>query len=213
MNPTAKDDAWNKYRKQFSSEEKWIDNRDAMLEDFARIIAAHDAVAIGTVIDANCYRRIQAGPDAFDTADSNVFAFHNIIMRGLEKISTVDTNSTLSVIVDDDPEYAWQYYKLLDGLRQNPDKRFAKVPERVHAICFGNDVSYPGLQAADMLSWLARDFMVRKKTDPSAEISTLLAYLTHAGMHQPSIMDEKQLLQLAQNVTEAKKMAEQDELA
>ncbi len=108
MSPDLREDDW-KVKKEVWGE-LWESKRDQMLEEFAWIIHRSSLVCVGTVLDASSYRRIQKEEDCLlYWSDSNVFAFHYIIMTGLEKIETVDKCSPVSIVVDDDPDNAFGY--------------------------------------------------------------------------------------------------------
>ena len=51
----------------------------------------------------------------------------------------------ISLVIDDDPEFAMQCYEWLNILKDT----FPKVKERVAGICFVNDRVYAGVQAAE----------------------------------------------------------------
>jgi len=104
-------------------------------------------------------------------------------MRGIEKTEIVDKCSPLSIVVDDDPEFAMGCYDYVNQLK----REFPKVRERVHSVCFVNDESYSGVQAADMLAWEARRLMVERKKDPKTPMSELYQALTLYGTHQPHL--------------------------
>jgi hypothetical protein len=54
------------------------------------------------------------------------------------------------VVIDDDQQSSENYYNILGSVR----KQFPKeVNDRIAELGFGNDVAYPGLQAADMIAY------------------------------------------------------------
>ncbi len=82
-------------------------------------------------------------------------------------------------------------YEQLNGLK----KTFPKVRERVHAISFVNDESYPGIQLANMISYESRRLMVERISKPDTEPSKLYEDLTLFGTHHPhfytpAVLDE-----------------------
>ncbi len=112
-NPDSKDDKWKEIKDKWR--DTWESRRDRMLDEFATIIQRASIACVGAVIDANAYGRIRTEQGCtLPQKDSNVFAFHHTIMRGLEKIETVDKFSPVSIVVDDDQENAFGYYELLE---------------------------------------------------------------------------------------------------
>jgi len=158
------------------------------------------------IVDAVTYQTLRSASSPITEQDPNVFAFHQVIMDGLAKIKRVQPLGTLSIIVDDDPEYAWGYYDLAKGLRNHPSKEvFSCVPERLHGLCFGDDKAYPGLQAADMLAWTSRRYVIDKKHDEDHLPSELLRLLTFGGLHQPVVYKENVLREVSEGTIAALK--------
>jgi hypothetical protein len=196
MSDSPRDARWKK--KQAEWGDLWEDKRDRMLAELALTIARVGLLCVGTVVDADAYREIQKRPQhILHYEDSNVLAFHNIIMRGIENAEVVDPEPSISIIVDDDADTAIEYYSLLKTLRTHPAEEFTKVRKRIQGICFCRDQGYPGLQAADMIAWEARQFMASRKIDPTIEPSALYANLTHYGMYQPKLYTSDVLHQVA----------------
>jgi len=91
-------------------------------------------------------------------------------------------------VIYDDQQSAENYYNLLGGMR----KEFPEaVSKRISELGFGNDVAYPGLQAADMIAYESRALMIeRKRTgNPKAPSSMIYALMTREGLHQPTLYD------------------------
>ncbi len=199
-----KPDGWDTVRSRWGN--RWEDIRNEMLLEFASIISSLAVVAIGAIVDAVAYRTLRSESSPITEQDPNVFAFHQVIMDGLAKIKRVQPLGTLSIIVDDDPEYAWGYYDLAKGLRNHPSKEvFSCVRERLHGLCFGDDKAYPGLQAADMLAWASRRYMIDKKQDEDHLPSELLRMLTFGGLHQPVVYKEDVLREVSEGTIAALK--------
>ncbi len=210
VSPDHKNDEWKTIQDKWG--ENWVPMRDDMLADFAKIVAGAGLVAIGAVVDANRYRQIKAQSNGLSFPDSNVFALHRVVMRGIERVSIVDPNATISIIVDDDPEYAWHYYLQLKELKSHPNiSAFGHVKNRIHGISFVNDSSYPGIQAADMLAWVVRNYMVEKKQNAGVEASALFLLLTQQGTNQPGVYDAETLQKLADNTIEAMRVGNENE--
>jgi hypothetical protein len=131
-------------------------------------------------------------------------------MRGLEKVSVVDQFCPISIIIDDDQEHAFDYYKHLNNLKTHPDEQFKMVKDRISSISFCRDDIYPGIQAADMIAWVARRYKV-EGTEIDFDTMPLSLYpnLTHGGRHQVKMYTEELLYEVARNTSAAKKRGEQ----
>lgn len=204
MNPELKDDEWRATSRKWGDD--WEPKRAAMLNDFGNIVASLGCVCVGAVVDAAQFRKIQAIDGVFDAKDSNVFAFQNLITRAIEKVSSVDGgDGPITLVIDDDPENALDYYGLLDRLKNIQNPAFDEVRRRIKAICFGDDTTFPGLQAADIISWVARDYMVASMTKGEHEPQHLYYQLTHFSEHQPKLYGADGLDRLAQNIRQVKR--------
>ncbi|MGA9143622.1 MAG: hypothetical protein WB007_07675, partial [Candidatus Acidiferrales bacterium] len=102
--------------------EKWGDvweiKREAMLSQFGAVIRDATVACIGSVIDAAHFRKMPNS--AFKSEMTNnplFFGFYNLLMEGLDKIDRIDKALSVSVIIDDDEQYAMKCYKLLNTLR------------------------------------------------------------------------------------------------
>jgi hypothetical protein len=125
-------------------------------------------------------------------------AFHNFVMGAIDKTESIDTSSRIGIVIDNDKQFAMACYDQLETLKSLADhgQRFARVKDRVHAISFVNDASYPAVQAADMIAYEARRIMVEKMTNPDAT-SDLYDDLTFLRTHQPQFYTPEILEQLA----------------
>jgi Protein of unknown function (DUF3800) len=193
MFPDNKDDEWRKVKENWGK--SWEKKRVLMLTDFAATIRSAQIACVGAIVDARHFRLLADQDPLFKNAhkDPIHLSFHTFVMRGIEKTETIDKHSPIGIVVDEDPEFSMRCYEQLNGLKQT----FPKVQERVHAISFVNDVSYPGIQAADMISYESRRLMVERITRPDAEPSELFLALTLYGTHQPhfytpAVLDELQ---------------------
>ena len=199
--PERKEDQWTAKMREWG--DYWEPKRDAMLSDFAAVIATPNIACIGAVVDANAYRTVQQEFNGIlEHKDSNVFSFHDVIMGSLRKIETVDGYSPVSIVIDDDPENALGYYSLLNVLRAHENSEFSRVKQRIHGICFCNDASYPGIQAADMVSFTARHMKILEKDDKPLPVERY-GQLTHKGIHQPRFYTERVLRQIAEGTRQA----------
>ena len=173
-----------------------------MLDTFASIVEDAGIICVGIVVDAEGYRKALVDPEChLEQQDANVFSFHTIIMRGIERIDMIDKHSPIAIIVDDDPQNVTAYYDLLHGLRKHPDERFEAVNRRINAISFCRDDDYPGLQASDMVAYLVRKYARERFTLGTAVAPPSLLYkLTHAGLHAPYFFDGQKITELGKNI-------------
>jgi hypothetical protein len=180
MSPHTKDDAWKKVWQGWGNE--WEVKRDDMLADFASIVLGSDIICVGAVVDCAHFVTLANSDQDFKKLHRNPIhmAIHQFVMRGLDRTEIVDKSSPVSIVLDDDPEYAMKCYEQLEGLKST----FQRVKERIAAISFVDDHAYPGVQAADMIAYVARDMMVKNIGNPDY-ISKLYSDLTFHGTHQP----------------------------
>jgi hypothetical protein len=188
--PENKEDGWKKVKQDWGT--SWDEKRDLMLRDFAETVRGSDIVCVGAVVDAKHFRSLADRDPLFKKAhrDPIHMAFHTFVMRGLDRTEIIDKHSPVGVVVDDDHEFSMNCYEQLETLKAT----FPRVKDRVHAISFVNDDSYPGIQAADMIAYETRRIMVERITKPDAT-SDLYDDLTFLRTHQPhfytpSVLDD-----------------------
>src|SRR6266853_187457 len=181
MSPDNKDDKWRKVKENWGK--TWEKKRELMLRDFAATVSSAQIACIGAVVDSRHFRFLAEQDSLFADLykDPIHLSFHTFVMRGIEKTEVIDKHSSIGIVVDEDPEFSMGCYEQLNGLKQT----FPKVQERIHAVSFVNDESYPGIQAADIVSYESRRSMVERITKPDAEPSELYRSLTLYGTHQP----------------------------
>ncbi|MGD0798227.1 MAG: DUF3800 domain-containing protein [Acidobacteriaceae bacterium] len=217
MYPDKKDDLW-KRKYESTPRDMWDSWRDTMLGEFGQLVLNANSVCVGSVVDAEAYRRIRETPNMrLVNEDSNVYTLQNAIMNALDKIETVDRNPSVSIIIDDDHETAKNYYDSLLNLRTMIDNpllpleqrpRFERIKRCVHSLAFCNDAFFPPLQAADMISYEARRFKVEQKIGVDVEPSDRYALLTRGGLAQPQFYTEAVLEKIARDVALKAKEAE-----
>lgn len=180
------DPEWTKVKNDWG--DLWDRKRGDMLAEFGGLISRVNAACVGAVVDAEHFRSLPESPlkKSYDTPLK--YAFHEVVMRGIEKTEVIDRHSPISLVIDDDRDTAHQCHFLLSALKIG----FPKVRERISGICFVNDRYYPGVQAADMISYESRRCMVKQVQVESDEIA-LFAALTFGGNHQPKLYDSKVL--------------------
>jgi hypothetical protein len=180
MFPDSKNDAWKKVKDDWGTQ--WEGLRDQLLRELAEIVFQSRIICVGAVVDAAHFRTICATDAHFKALhrDPVHMAFHTFVMRGIDRVETVDKFSPIGVVVDNDAEFAMKVYEQFESLKHT----FPKVRERVHAISFVTDDSYPGVQAADMIAYEARRVMVERMTNPQYT-SELYDKLTFGRFYQP----------------------------
>jgi hypothetical protein len=104
-------------------------------------------------------------------------------MDALDKVDRLNDSLPVGVIIDDDPEYAKDFYDLLDALRV----QIPRVRSRISAITFGDDNHYPALQMADMIAFESRALGVRRIKDKDAQPTDLHRAITKGGIHSPRV--------------------------
>ncbi len=210
MYPNSKEDKWKRKYEEWGSD--WEIKREEMLQELVEIIQRANLICIGAVVDARCYRELLQDPGyTLHWNDSNVFAFHHIIMSGISRVETVNMRSPITIVVVDDNGTALEFYRMLDTLRGHPDQKFARVKDRIHAICFGNDSSYAGLQAADMIAYESRNLMRNQMNTPDSKPSMRFEYLTHGLSYQPKLYTARVLKELGRRTTEALRLGGADD--
>jgi Protein of unknown function (DUF3800) len=208
--PEGKVDDWRSLKEKWG-EAKWNKVMPIIIQELGEIIRESRIVCVGAVVDSQHFRKLAATDKLFKKAykDPIHMAFHFFIMRAIDAIEVVDKSSPIGVVVDNDKEFAMACYKQLESLKHMADypnpfqSRFIRVKQRIHSMCFVDDASFPGIQAADMIAYEARRIMVERMTNPEATSETY-SDLTFMGINQPGFYNEKVLdeLQATNPVTE-----------
>lgn len=210
MSPEIKKDEWSKIKTDWGKD--WETNRDIMLEQFASAVRDSGLVCVGAAVDAKHFRLLADSEFKKEAKDPLYLSFHHIVMSAIEKIEVIDKYSPISIVIDDgDEEYSIGCYKLLNNLKKHPDHKFDKVRQRIDGMCFGNDRSYSGLQAADMVAYETRRLLIDRIKDAKAEPSRLLTYLTFAGKHKPGLFTAAILDELESGTLEMLKKEEDED--
>ena len=167
-----------------------------MLRDLSDIVLGSAIKCVGAVVDSKYFQALCDSDPLFKKAhrDPVHLAFHTFVMRGIDRIEVIDKHSPISIVVDNDKEFAMKCYEQLEVLKElaSHDQKFARVKDRVSAISFVNDNSYPGVQAADMIAYEARRVMVKRIKNP-AYTSKLYDNLTFMREGQPHYYTPKAL--------------------
>jgi len=194
MFPDNKDDDWKKVKQEWGT--AWEKKRDIMLRELSEIARNASMACVGAIVDAKHFRVLAERDPLFKKAhrDPIHMSFHAFVMFGIDKIERVDMRSPIGIVVDDDHEFSMKCYEQLETLKQT----FPRVRDRIHALSFVNDESYPMVQLADMIAYESRRVMVERMTNPDAT-SNLYDNLTLMRTHQPrfytpTVLDELQAI-------------------
>lgn len=162
----------------------WESKRDGMLLQFANIVFESDVACVGSVLDCRAFDKMHHLKTT--VGDPQYLTFEHAIISAVKRVPWGDSNGLLGLIVDDDPEKAVDFYKLLGLLRKKEE--LEHITKRISAICFANDEHYTGIQAADMVAYESRNLM-RTHLPPSE----LFLRLTRNLTYQPLRLDEATL--------------------
>jgi len=177
----AKDNSWVAVKEKWK--DTWEKRRKEMLDEFAALIMRSHAACVGCSVDADHFRRMPDSKFKQDMRDPNFLSIHVVVMNALELVDRVaGGGKSISLVFDDDQEYATTIYKYVDDLRTH-----FPIGKRIESICFVDDRAYPGIQAADMIAYETRDLLTKRMNDPNVEPSRLYVALTRKMVHQPKL--------------------------
>jgi hypothetical protein len=102
--------------------------------------------------------------------------YHLALIRGMAEVAQYEgEDPQLAIICDDDEETAWESYRLYRQLRQVRHG----IRDKVKSFSFADSVTFPALQAADMISYLGRKEGEYRWQSKPYEFQELLAYITN----------------------------------
>lgn len=206
MSPDKKDDVWKRIKTDWG--DAWEGKRDLMLREFSLLVRNSPIVSIGAIVDSAHFRKVAEADEDFKKLyrDPIFMALHSFVFRGIDATEVIDKHSPIGIVIDEDEEWSPKLYEHFIHMRRDLDdqirkthsevekKSIARFRERVHAVSFVNDISYPGVQAADMISYEARKIMVARMTDPQAtsELYDDLTFLrsNQPRFYRPDVIDE-----------------------
>lgn len=201
MFPDNKEDEWKKVKADWGTQ--WDGLRDQLLRELSEIVFESRVICVGAVVDSKHFGTLCDADSNFKNMyrDPVHLAFHTFVMRGIDRVETVDKYAPIGIIIDNDKEFAIECYKQLESLKDLAERgqEFARVKHRVHALSFVNDDSYPGVQAADMIAYEARRVMVERIGTPDYT-SELYDRLTFGRLHQPKFYTPEVLDKLRGNL-------------
>jgi hypothetical protein len=173
--------------------ERWEANCEEMLKRLATKVQEHMLVSLCAVVDAKHF--LLMPPSKFKTRveDPKYLAFQDVVLRSIGTVNWGDSDVAIGLVLDDDQETAVTCYDLLIKLKRLKPE----IKKRISGICFVEDSWYPGVQAADMVTYEARRYMVAKLKDASAEPSKLLVALTGFNDRRPWLYTARILDEMA----------------
>ena len=178
------DEQWSKVKERWG--DHWEYARDAMLREFSSVVWNSKIAAVGAVVDASHFRKMPESNYKKQARDPLFLSLQLLVTDSIERAETITSNpAPISLVIDDDQEYAMKCYEWINVLRT----AFPKVKNRISGICFVKDDFYQGVQVADMIAYEARKQMVKNKQDPKAEPSELLRTLTHNFINNLRFVD------------------------
>jgi hypothetical protein len=183
MNPerNEKDKRWLGVKTRWGSH--WEHDRDQMLREFAGLIQQGNVASIGAIVDSAHFLRLS---DKFKEAweDPYYMALQLVLGEAIDKINLVGSRDVLNLILDDSEEHAFKCYKKVTSMKRSIDH----YKNRIAGIGFATDDFWPGIQAADMFAYHARNFMREKQENPDAKPSPILHALSMQARHPPKYM-------------------------
>jgi hypothetical protein len=181
-------------KKKIEWDVTWESRREHMLDEFATIVHQTNMASIGNVVDADHFRKLPDSPFKQAMRNPLYLSLYHTVIDTIDRLDRVaGSQFSLSIVFDEDEEYAMKCYELLSGLK----KAFPeKIGKRIDGICFGNDKAYPGIQAADMIAYESRSLMIAKKADHKSPPSNLFKLLTRDGLNMPTLYTPEELDEL-----------------
>lgn len=177
---------WQKIRDAWGV--SWEERRWEMLKQFASIIANSSLVSVGSVVDAAHFKTLGESRFKKDMKNPIFMSLYLLLMNSIDRIDSINTSLPISIIIDDDEEYAMQCYQFITAMKSadpaTSPSEILRVRQRISAITFANDDSYPALQMADMIAYEARAEMVSRLSDKYKNPSMLYIALTKKMLHQ-----------------------------
>lgn len=135
-----------------------------LLEECLKAANQAAPIVIGSAVDCVAFRALSSQSRKKLGNDAHIMCFisflHQLIgiLEELRITSPSVPRRPVSIVFDDNPEYAPECYSILTRLRQNnPVWR-----DWIKSICFGDDEYHTPIQAADVLAWLMRSSLRRK---------------------------------------------------
>ena len=155
-----------------AAERQWNTvKRNTVLLQFVDLIRNSRLVGFGCAVDAEAWLRLsQQRRKTFGNAQE--FCFQRIIRRIADRLDLVHEHEFVSLVFDQDLEYAPPRLKLYSHIKNgNP-----RVAARFTAISFADMRHFEPLQAADLLAWQTRRQLINKanKQPPTAAFRELL---------------------------------------
>ena len=135
-----------------AKEKEWSTaQRNDVLAEFIELIQKSKLIGFGVGVDADFWRALPADRrKAFGSAQE--FCCQRILRLVIDRIDASNLNDDISLIFDQDFEFARPRLRLLEHLY----KTDPRIRGRVTQISFASSRVFYQLQAADILAWHAR---------------------------------------------------------
>ena len=113
----------------------------------------------------------------------------------------VDPSPSIGIVLDDDDEWSLKFHEYIKAV-----EKLLSITE-IKSVCFVDDKVFPGVQAADMVSYEARRAMKGFKENPSREISDVFIEMIWGKDNLPLLITADVLDELAkQNPEETERL-------
>jgi hypothetical protein len=88
----------------------WDKRRDEMLAQFAAVVRDSNIACIGCAVDSAHFRKMPDSKYKRDLENPVFLGFHTLLMHGLDKVDYYNKSLPVSLVIDDDHQYAIRCY-------------------------------------------------------------------------------------------------------
>ena len=142
------------------------------LKPFADCVNDYLGIGVACVFEVTGYTSFAQDSKNLLGGDDNPFYVQ--FMRTVMAIAEFAPKENIRMMCDEDEETAWNCYRLYRKIKELKPK----LGRRLAAISFANDLHFPALQAADMLSFLCREEAKLRWYREPYEYGKFFEYLT-----------------------------------
>jgi hypothetical protein len=143
------------------------------LRPFADCINDYLGVGIACAFEVKGYTSFpQRSKDLLGGSDNPFYV--QFLRTILLLVDYAKPEENISMTCDEDDETAWNCYQLYRRVKELD----SRARRKLMALTFANDLHFPALQAADMLSFLCREQALRQFYGTSYEYQKFFRYLT-----------------------------------
>lgn len=161
------------FKRQFSAKRPALGREDRIKVLSTFIVAIKQHVELGVVadMDVRAYKNLKSHIQQ-KVGDPYFVSFKTALIKTLDYVKPTP-DSILSVMCDDEEQYAPLCYKLFNKVR----REYPALRKLLSSICFGDDELILPLQAADLLAYIVRSESARKFHGVHSECDELYAKL------------------------------------